>query len=100
MVNNSRLDNRVKQGCEPMVVSSRIKRRSRLLIAALLGVCMHGTAHAQNALPQVSGGAPSGVRLVSADNHQAVRMYQAAGFERYALQEEAGAAIFMSKPLQ
>jgi ribosomal protein S18 acetylase RimI-like enzyme len=33
-------------------------------------------------------------------NHQAVRMYEAAGFERYALQEEAGAAIFMSKPLQ
>jgi GNAT superfamily N-acetyltransferase len=33
-------------------------------------------------------------------NHQAVRMYQTAGFERYALQEEAGAAIFMSKPLQ
>jgi len=33
-------------------------------------------------------------------NQQAVRMYQAAGFERYALQEEAGAAIFMSKPLQ
>ena len=33
-------------------------------------------------------------------NHQAVHMYQAAGFERYALQEEAGAAIFMSKPLQ
>src|SRR6184192_340223 len=33
-------------------------------------------------------------------NHQAVRMYQAAGFERYALQAEAGAAIFMSKPLQ
>jgi ribosomal protein S18 acetylase RimI-like enzyme len=33
-------------------------------------------------------------------NHQAVNMYQAAGFERYALQEEAGAAIFMSKPLQ
>ena len=33
-------------------------------------------------------------------NHQAVRMYQAAGFERYALQEEAGAAIFMSKPLK
>jgi ribosomal protein S18 acetylase RimI-like enzyme len=32
-------------------------------------------------------------------NHQAVRMYQAAGFERYALQEKAGAAIFMSKPL-
>jgi ribosomal protein S18 acetylase RimI-like enzyme len=33
-------------------------------------------------------------------NDQAVRMYQAAGFERYTLQEEAGAAIFMSKPLQ
>jgi GNAT superfamily N-acetyltransferase len=33
-------------------------------------------------------------------NHQAVRMYQTAGFERYALQEEAGAAIFMSKPLE
>jgi len=33
-------------------------------------------------------------------NHQAIRMYQAAGFERYYLQEEAGVAIFMSKPLQ
>jgi ribosomal protein S18 acetylase RimI-like enzyme len=33
-------------------------------------------------------------------NQQAVRMYQAAGFERYALQAEAGGAIFMSKPLQ
>ena len=33
-------------------------------------------------------------------NHQAIRMYQAAGFERYSLQEEAGVAIFMSKPLQ
>jgi GNAT superfamily N-acetyltransferase len=33
-------------------------------------------------------------------NHQAIRMYQAAGFQRYSLQEEAGAAIFMSKPLQ
>ena len=33
-------------------------------------------------------------------NHQAIRMYQAAGFERYSLQKEAGAAIFMSKPLQ
>ena len=33
-------------------------------------------------------------------NHQAIRMYLAAGFERYSLQEEAGAAIFMSKPLQ
>jgi hypothetical protein len=26
-------------------------------------------------------------------------MYQAAGFVRYALQKEAGTAIFMSKPL-
>jgi ribosomal protein S18 acetylase RimI-like enzyme len=33
-------------------------------------------------------------------NHLAIRLYQAAGFERYALQEESGAAIFMSKPLQ
>jgi len=33
-------------------------------------------------------------------NHQAIRMYLAAGFERYSLQEKAGAAIFMSKPLQ
>jgi ribosomal protein S18 acetylase RimI-like enzyme len=33
------------------------------------------------------------------NNHQALRMYQAAGFARYALQEEAGTAIFMSKPL-
>ena len=33
-------------------------------------------------------------------NHQAVRMYQAAGFERYSLQKEAGTAIFMSKRLQ
>jgi ribosomal protein S18 acetylase RimI-like enzyme len=33
-------------------------------------------------------------------NHQAIRMYQASGFERYSLQEEAGVAIFMSKPLQ
>jgi ribosomal protein S18 acetylase RimI-like enzyme len=33
-------------------------------------------------------------------NHQAIRMYQAAGFERYSLQEKAGAAIFMSKSLQ
>jgi ribosomal protein S18 acetylase RimI-like enzyme len=33
-------------------------------------------------------------------NHQAIRMYQAAGFERYSLQEEAGVAIFMSKPLR
>ena len=33
-------------------------------------------------------------------NHQAIRMYQAAGFERYSLQEEAGVAIFMSKPLK
>jgi len=33
-------------------------------------------------------------------NHQAIRMYQAAGFERYSPQEEAGVAIFMSKSLQ
>src|SRR5882724_3650047 len=33
------------------------------------------------------------------DNHHALRMYQAAGFVRYALQKEAGTAIFMSKPL-
>jgi GNAT superfamily N-acetyltransferase len=33
-------------------------------------------------------------------NHQAIRMYQASGFERYSLQEEAGVAIFMSKPLK
>ena len=33
-------------------------------------------------------------------NDQAVRMYQAAGFARYTLQQEAGAAIFMSKHLQ
>jgi ribosomal protein S18 acetylase RimI-like enzyme len=33
------------------------------------------------------------------NNHQALRMYQAGGFVRYALQEESGAAIFMSKPL-
>jgi ribosomal protein S18 acetylase RimI-like enzyme len=33
------------------------------------------------------------------NNHRALRMYQAAGFVRYALQEEGGAAIFMSKPL-
>ena len=33
------------------------------------------------------------------NNHHAVRMYEASGFRRYVLQEEAGAAIFMSKPL-
>jgi ribosomal protein S18 acetylase RimI-like enzyme len=33
------------------------------------------------------------------NNHQALRMYHAAGFVRYALQEEAGTAVFMSKPL-
>jgi len=32
-------------------------------------------------------------------NHQAIRMYQAAGFKRYTLRDEAGAAIFMSKSL-
>ena len=33
------------------------------------------------------------------NNHRALRMYEAAGFARYALQKEAGTAIFMSKPL-
>jgi len=33
------------------------------------------------------------------NNHHALRMYHAAGFVRYALQEETGTAIFMSKPL-
>jgi GNAT superfamily N-acetyltransferase len=36
---------------------------------------------------------------VMENNHHALRMYQAAGFVCYALQEEAGTAIFMSKPL-
>ncbi len=34
------------------------------------------------------------------NNHHALRMYQAAGFVRYALQKNAGTAIFMSKPLR
>ena len=33
------------------------------------------------------------------NNHHALRMYERAGFVRYALQKEAGTAIFMSKPL-
>ena len=33
------------------------------------------------------------------NNRPALRMYHAAGFARYALKEEAGAAIFMAKPL-
>jgi ribosomal protein S18 acetylase RimI-like enzyme len=33
-------------------------------------------------------------------NHQAVRMYHAAGFEHYFPARKAGMAIFMSKPLQ
>lgn len=75
MVNGSRVDNRSKQGRKQMVVSSTIKRHGRLLIAALLGCCLHGTARAQNAFSQPGGGgAASGVRLVSADNHQKVRM--------------------------
>jgi|SRR5215472_3136262 len=32
-------------------------------------------------------------------NHQAIRIYEATAFERYTLQEEAGSAIFISKPL-
>ncbi|MGN6133184.1 MAG: type II and III secretion system protein family protein [Aureliella sp.] len=35
---------------------------------------MQGTARAQSAFPQAGGGVGSGVRLVSADNHQKVRM--------------------------
>lgn len=34
------------------------------------------------------------------NNHGALRVYRAAGFARYALQEESGGAIFMSKPLE
>ena len=34
------------------------------------------------------------------NNDRALRTYEAAGFVRYALQKEAGRAIFMSKPLQ
>jgi ribosomal protein S18 acetylase RimI-like enzyme len=34
------------------------------------------------------------------NNHRALRMYEAAGFVRYALQKDAGSAIFMSKPLR
>jgi ribosomal protein S18 acetylase RimI-like enzyme len=33
------------------------------------------------------------------NNQRALRMYEAAGFVRYALQKEAGTSIFMSKPL-
>jgi ribosomal protein S18 acetylase RimI-like enzyme len=33
------------------------------------------------------------------NNQRALRTYEAAGFVRYALQKEAGTAIFMSKPL-
>jgi NAD(P)-dependent dehydrogenase (short-subunit alcohol dehydrogenase family) len=33
------------------------------------------------------------------NNQRALRTYEAAGFGRYALQKEAGTAIFMSKPL-
>src|SRR6266487_3770067 len=34
------------------------------------------------------------------NNHRALRMYETAGFVRYALQKEAGTAIFMSKQLR
>jgi ribosomal protein S18 acetylase RimI-like enzyme len=34
------------------------------------------------------------------NNHRALGMYQAAGFVRYALQQETGTAIFMSKALR
>ncbi len=33
-------------------------------------------------------------------NHRALRTYEAAGFERYALQPGAGEAIFLTKPLR
>lgn len=33
------------------------------------------------------------------NNHRALRIYEAAGFARYALQKGSGTAIFMSKPL-
>ena len=33
------------------------------------------------------------------NNHRALRAYEAAGFERYSLQEDAGTAIFLTKPL-
>jgi ribosomal protein S18 acetylase RimI-like enzyme len=33
------------------------------------------------------------------NNDRALRAYEAAGFVRYALQENAGTAIFLSKPL-
>jgi hypothetical protein len=41
------------------------------------------------ALSGLAGGLVAGI----------ARMYQAAGFVRYALQKEAGTAVFMSKPL-
>jgi GNAT superfamily N-acetyltransferase len=34
------------------------------------------------------------------NNHRPLRVYEAVGFVRYALQKEAGTAIFMSKPLR
>ena len=33
------------------------------------------------------------------NNHRALRIYEAAGFARYALQKGSGTAIFMSKPM-
>jgi hypothetical protein len=33
------------------------------------------------------------------NNDRALRAYEAAGFVRYSLQEDAGTAIFLSKPL-
>ena len=57
-----------------MVVSSRIKRLSRLLIAAMLGVGSHGAAQAQSGLLKDGAAAADSVRLVSTDHHQNVRM--------------------------
>jgi GNAT superfamily N-acetyltransferase len=34
------------------------------------------------------------------NNHRALRAYEAAGFVRYSLQQDAGTAVFLSKPLR
>lgn len=57
-----------------MVVSSRIKRLRRLFVATLLGVVVPCTAVAQESRPAGFGARSADVRLVSADNHQNVRM--------------------------
>lgn len=57
-----------------MVVTSRIKRLARLFVAALLGLFAPTIAHAQDSRPLNVGVTSGSVRLVSADNHQNVRM--------------------------